>query len=130
MQQHQKSTSTIRLEEIPMDRQSNSEGISESKRSKAEVVVLTLISSLTGILLCHGMFTIYNSLSNLGVLNLQSWLLMLVIDQVAIRPAVFLIWFSFVKGLDLCGVLPVGSPEGQETDEERIANRNKTQDGN
>jgi hypothetical protein len=45
------------------------------------------------------MFAIYNSISNLGALNLGSVVCILVIDQLAIRPAFGLILFGVFKVL-------------------------------
>jgi hypothetical protein len=45
------------------------------------------------------MFTIYNSISNLGALNLGSVVCVLVIDQLAIRPAFGLILLGIFKAL-------------------------------
>jgi hypothetical protein len=50
------------------------------------MLFVTVMLFMILILVSETMFTIYNSISNLGALNIESVLITILIDQLAIRP--------------------------------------------
>ena len=49
------------------------------------------------VLISETMFTIYNSISNLGGLNIGSVIIVIIIDQLLIRPALAAVLFLAAK---------------------------------
>jgi hypothetical protein len=60
-------------------------------------VYVAVLSFVTLILISQTMFTIYNSISNLGALNLGSVVIVVVIDQLGIRPIFALLLLAAQK---------------------------------
>ena len=55
------------------------------EKSRREITIVMVLALMAVILFSQSMFSVFNSLSNLGALNLYSLALMLLIDQVGVR---------------------------------------------
>lgn len=55
------------------------------EKSKREIGIVMVLALMAVILFSQSMFSVFNSLSNLGALNLSSLALMLLIDQMGVR---------------------------------------------
>ncbi len=62
-----------------------------------EVVTVAVLAFITTILLYKTILTLTNSISNSGQLNIISLIIILLIDQLAIRPATGLLAFAILK---------------------------------
>lgn len=61
------------------------------------MITIVVLSFVTLILVSQTMFSLYNSVSNLGLLNLGSVAATVAIDQIVLRPIIFLTYFTIVK---------------------------------
>lgn len=67
------------------------------ERSIVEMLTVGVLAFITTILFYQTIFTLTNSISNSGQLNITSLLVILLIDQLAIRTATGLLAFAILK---------------------------------
>lgn len=61
------------------------------------MITIVVLSFVALILISQTMFSLYNSVSNLGLLNLGSVAAIVAIDQIVLRPTITLTYFAFLK---------------------------------